>query len=283
MTPMQAEQYIVNSGRYRRATTPTETVVGFEFPNGRQLALTLRDHVPRVWVEPGAWLSEEVHALFPEVAFYAADQGRHKNIGRNAPRLEVGNAMVKIVVPTIDLLQRLLATYEGEETLSIESYSRPLETQPLEGKALTLKDDGDVAALAGARSYYQKRLHNVLTNEILRILHPRVMKEGMAPGPMYDVLIKNYDDADNDLLIEVKSSVEPAHVRMAVGQLYSYHVGRGAETNEHLAVLVPSQPNSGVSALLSWLDIGLLWINECRLFTSTSWLSVIAKVIDEND
>jgi len=39
---------------------------------------------------------------------------------------------------------------------------------------------------------------------------------------VFDVLVNDFDPKGADLLVEVKSSVEMAHVRMAVGQLFDY-------------------------------------------------------------
>jgi len=113
MTPADAKRYLLGTGRYRYAATPTETVVGLQFLDGRQIALTMTDSVPRVRMEAGDWLSDDVRQRFRDIQEYAPQDGRHLNIGRNAPRLALGNRMVKVVVPSLEQLQQLLAAYEN--------------------------------------------------------------------------------------------------------------------------------------------------------------------------
>jgi len=148
-----------------------------------------------------------------------------------------------------------------------------LQEQQTEGNELPLKDESDIQALFEARTVTGKRIHNTLTNKLKLILHHYTLLEGCANRARYDVMVQNYNQGKNNLMIEVKSSNEIAHIRMAIGQLYSYwhHIYQEKYT-PHLAILLPGEPDDEIKALLSWQQIGLLWIEQDELSTCTDWL-----------
>jgi hypothetical protein len=152
-----------------------------------------------------------------------------------------------------------------------------LALKPTEGDELPLKDERDVESVQSAKTVSNRRLHNVLTNRLRAALSSFVLYEGRNKDIMFDVMVKKYNGHD-DLLIEVKSSTEIAHIRMAVGQLYSYLYRLGPERQGHLTVLLPEKPQDDVSAWLDWLDIGLLWFSDDGLCSSNDWLRSIARV-----
>ena len=65
-----------------------------------------------------------------------------------------------------------------------------------------------------------------------------------------------------DLLIEVKSSIERAHLRLAVGQLFDYRrkLGRAAATD--IGILLPEKPKTDDIAFLNYLGIKLFWFSN---------------------
>lgn len=140
---------------------------------------------------------------------------------------------------------------------------------------LTKKDGSDLEFLKAAQTVTMRRKHNEMT-ESLRMLLPDV-KQGMGKESMYDALIKNYDGAHRDLLVEVKSSTELAHVRMAVGQLFSYWHAKCPSKEQDLAVLLPAKPKPNIIGFLQWMNIGLLWLSDGKLYTMDAWLEPIAK------
>lgn len=154
-----------------------------------------------------------------------------------------------------------------------------LQQQETEGNELPLKDESDIQSLLEARTVTGKRVHNSLTNKLKSILHHYTLLEGCANRARYDVMVQNYNQGKNNLMIEVKSSIEIAHIRMAIGQLYSYwhHIYKEKYT-PHLAILLPGEPDDEIKALLSWQQIGLLWIEQDRLFTCTDWLQHLTAV-----
>jgi len=152
-----------------------------------------------------------------------------------------------------------------------------LGVQPTTGDDLPLKDESDVESVQSAKTVTNRRLHNSLTNKLRTAPSSFVLYEGRNKDAMFDAMVKNYNFEKDDLLIEVKSSTDIAHVRMAVGQLYSYSYRLNPDHEAHFAVLLPQRPGKDVSELLEWLDIGLLWFSGDDLCSSNKWLSSIAK------
>jgi len=131
-----------------------------------------------------------------------------------------------------------------------------LAVPPTKERDLEQKDDGDYEILRKVSGTKGRRKHNALTNLLLEIYTGVV--EVSDTQCKFDALVKDYFE-DGDLLIEVKSSIEIAEVRMAIGQLYDYH--RQLPKNERItmAVLLPKEPGSNVKGLLEYAEIGLLY------------------------
>ena len=130
---------------------------------------------------------------------------------------------------------------------------------------LPLKHEVDVEAIRKAGSITHRRIHNQLTNKLRVALAKFTLLEGKSQSCMFDVLVKRYTRKGDDLLIEVKSSIEPPHVRMAVGQLFDYWHELKGDEDPHLAVLLPERPAENVVAFLQWMDVGLMWFEGQRL------------------
>lgn len=141
---------------------------------------------------------------------------------------------------------------------------------------LPLKDEKDIESIRKAGTTIQRRKHNKLTNMLRNSLAKFTLLEGKSDECMFDVLVKRYD-GEIDLLIEVKSSIETANIRMAVGQLfhYWYELNQGDKT--HVAVLLPDRPSEGSESFLKWMNIGLLWFEGDQLCTVDSWLQCVAR------
>ena len=165
------------------------------------------------------------------------------------------------------------------ETGTQKATKKLLETKETEGNSLPLKDESDVELLQQARSVTSKRTHNRLTNKLRICLADYTLLEGSSKAALFDVLVKNYDGDGSDLLIEVKSSSEPPHIRMAIGQLMDYwHYIKG-DAKRHVAILLPVVPSEDVRQLLQSLRIGVLWFAGDALSTSSDWLKPIAAVV----
>ena len=105
-----------------------------------------------------------------------------------------------------------------------------------------------------------------MTNALLDLLgHTKTIREGDQAHARYDALVEDYDGTGRDLLIELKSSVDPGSVRLAVGQLLDYrrHVPRRAATD--LAVLLPEEPSAQMAAYLADVGVKALWFADADL------------------
>ena len=142
---------------------------------------------------------------------------------------------------------------------------------------LPLKDEADVEAAKKAGTVRYRRVHNQLTNKLRGSLTKFTLLEGNNDSCMFDVLVEQYDSNGNDLLIEVKSSIERPHVRMAVGQLLDYWFTLKGGKEPHLAVLLPKRPDEEVVGFLQWMRVGLMWFEGGQLCTVDDWLGHIAS------
>jgi hypothetical protein len=95
--------------------------------------------------------------------------------------------------------------------------------------------------------------------ELLSSLHP---EQGTDPECRYDVLLKNYDAAARDLLIEVKPDGDRGSVRIAIGQLFDYRRGLPNRVGTDLATLTILRPPQGYVDLLLDLQISVLWFDS---------------------
>lgn len=132
---------------------------------------------------------------------------------------------------------------------------------------LPIKDESDIEAIRIAGTIKQRRIHNQLTNKLKYALSNYTLLEGCDKSCMFDVLVRNYIEK-NDLLIEVKSSIETANIRMAVGQLFNYWFKLKGNISPHLAILLPERPEEDCMLFLKWMDVGLMWFEGAQLHTS---------------
>jgi len=140
---------------------------------------------------------------------------------------------------------------------------------------LPLKDEGDVDVIRKAGIIKQRKIHNQLTNMIISALSDYTLLEGRDNTCMFDVLVQKYNQKQ-DLIIEVKSSLEKPNIRMAVGQLFDYWYELKGDEEPHIAILLPEAPDRETTNFLEWMDVGLMWFETDQLHTSTEWLSQLA-------
>ncbi|WP_041523139.1 hypothetical protein [Gilvimarinus agarilyticus] len=136
---------------------------------------------------------------------------------------------------------------------------------------LPLKDEGDVEAIRRSAKIKQRRIHNHLTNKLKSFLSSYTLLEGCDQSCMFDALVRNYSE-DEDLLIEVKSSTETPHVRMAVGQLFNYWYELKGNAEPNIAILLPEKPDQSNISFLGWMEVGLMWFENDQLCTVNDWL-----------
>lgn len=131
--------------------------------------------------------------------------------------------------------------------------------RPLEARA-----EADVEVLREALTEMHQQRHNKMTNALRAICERAALTlvEGTDPAFKFDALIRAYNGAERHLLIEVKTSDEPAFCRMAVGQLLDYrrHLSDRAATD--LAVLLPDAPSAEMHAFLRDVGVRALWLSK---------------------
>jgi len=143
-------------------------------------------------------------------------------------------------------------------------------------RRLTQKDSEDYEILRKAGTIKATRRHNMLTNAFLKAYQDRFELDEGGRGNMFDIVVRNFDKKNSDLLIEVKSSVTMAEVRMAIGQLFCYAFNfkqsgkKPRRVEPYLAVLLPERPHQTVMNLLAWCEIGLIWMNKNGEFATNS-------------
>jgi hypothetical protein len=142
---------------------------------------------------------------------------------------------------------------------------------------LRSKDTADILVINAAHKAPRRRLHNEITNKLLKWPTTHRVTEGDRKDLLFDACILDYNGRKQDLLIEAKSSAEMAEVRMAIGQLCSYWLSKYGTREPHLAVLLPEPPSKAVQELLDWRNIGVPWFSGHVLKTASPWLSHLTE------
>lgn len=235
-------------------------------------------------MRPEYLLTPACFALDPRLRFPIVNGAdRVKSVLRqlNATDLSISNQIQLLVgligrggiIDAADLDQLGIAELDDIGKSGADPMRQLLTHAPEDGDTLPLKDEEDVRRLQQALNIAQRRVHNKVTNQLRQLLANWTLLEGRAKDCCYDVLVKNYDYAKNDLLLEVKSSIDASQIRMAIGQVYAYwHRLMGPSEYSHTAIVTPIQPDSETELLLKWLGIGAIWLEDGQLHTSTDWL-----------
>ena len=130
--------------------------------------------------------------------------------------------------------------------------------------SLSIKDEKDVIVVSKSLNKIAKRVHNQMTNAILRIFTENgfICEEGATESNRFDVWVIRFPDVGESLLIEVKSSSDISNVRMAIGQLLDYHRQFINKANIKKAILLPEKPDDHVIELLKHVNIGLMYFSD---------------------
>jgi len=92
-------------------------------------------------------------------------------------------------------------------------------------------------------------------------------EQGQMSNKMYDVLLRDYDGAGRDLLIEANPDPNKGSLRIAIGQLYDYRRFLSNRAATDLAGLTIGKPDqSYMDLLVSDRGITALWFEDeaCR-------------------
>ena len=116
-------------------------------------------------------------------------------------------------------------------------------------------------ALLEKRKVIITKKHNALTNKLRRYVRWR---HKIVREDRFDALLENWKPGRN-LLIEVKTAWSGrggrAQVRMAIGQLFDYRLLFQPSNKLEVAILLPTQPDAQIKALLRSADIEVLWFS----------------------
>ena len=219
-----AHEFLKTSTRFSEIKTATDKMAGFRCESGREIALALDNKFPTVYLSSGPWI-EDVRNELGDLVDYGADKSRSSNLAANAPSLAVGNAIVKVNIPTMAVLIKLCDAYEGLDSSDeaenpsskgseLVSNNIPLNQilygPPGTGKtyrtieeALKVLDQGFFQANASDRVALKRRFDELTTAGHIRFVtfHQSFSYEDFVEG------LRAVNDADGSLRYEVVNGV----------------------------------------------------------------------------
>jgi hypothetical protein len=146
-----------------------------------------------------------------------------------------------------------------------------------EGVPLREYDESERVAVQESRTVLYRNRDRKITNALCAQFISLRPIQGQRKNE-YDVLLRNYDQAGRDLLIEVKPDPDRGSLRIAIGQLYDYRRFLRNAAATDLAVLTIGKPNRSYLDLLLALGITSVWFEgeSCRRLqgVGTAWRSL---------
>jgi hypothetical protein len=132
-----------------------------------------------------------------------------------------------------------------------------------EGAALEEYDESERLAIKESGTVQYRHRHHKITNALIGIFAALKPEQGRMSNSRYDVLLRNYDGAGRDLLIEIKPDPDKGSLRIAIGQLYDYRRFLNNTAATDLAVLTIGKPDQSYMDLLL-VDRGItaLWFED---------------------
>lgn len=110
-----AQRFFAVSDRFSPIKQPTLKIAGYETSSGQQLALALDNKKTTIYLSQGDWL-DTVRPQLQDIVPYTPDKSRSSNLAANAPNLAIGNAIIKVVVPTMNALIALCEAYDDSDS-----------------------------------------------------------------------------------------------------------------------------------------------------------------------
>jgi 5-methylcytosine-specific restriction enzyme B len=185
LSTQAALNFLQESGRFTPIKPATDKMAGFRTASGRELALARDNKLPTLYLSAGSWLPQVGSAL-SSVVEYPAQKSRSSSLAANAPTLAVGNAIVKVTMPTLAALTDLCDAYEGGE--------REPRTTATPRQAVSASPDDDVPlnqilyGPPGTGKTYRS------IEEALRILDPAFLRahlqDRVAQKGRFDELVR---------------------------------------------------------------------------------------------
>ena len=143
--------------------------------------------------------------------------------------------------------------------------TRPAHSNNTKGgglpRPLSDRDTLEIETLRRTLTATQTRLHNKMTNALKVICAASQLRVAEATDPecKFDALIYGYRATERNLLVEAKSSDDPAVCRLAVGQLLDYRRLLPECAATDIAVLFPKQPRRHAQEFLRYVGVKMLW------------------------
>lgn len=128
-------------------------------------------------------------------------------------------------------------------------------------------DDAERKAVQDSQTITYRKRHNTMTNRLTALLPNMKLTQGTSANARYDVLVKDYDGAGRDLLIEVKPDPDKGSIRIGIGQLFDYRRFLPHQAGTDLAILTISRPPDDYVSFLQDLQITPLWFVDDRCTT----------------
>jgi hypothetical protein len=156
--------------------------------------------------------------------------------------------------------------FKGGRTSNRKPSSRRAKLPGAVPKNLAMRADEDVEVLVKARTAAYRRLHNTMTNALLKIAVRRnvAVEKGTSNACMFDALLPGYRGTERDLLLEVKTTWDRATCRLAVGQLLDYRRRLPNHTATDIGVLFPRRPSREVFDFLGFVGARVMWLSKDR-------------------
>lgn len=164
----------------------------------------------------------------------------------------------------LDVLAGDLVALASKVTVPTPSKKRAIGTQLKDGKSLRTFDEAEREAVQRSTTLVYRNRHNIMTNALKRLFAKHKLVEGTEEHCRYDVIIKQYDGTNRDLLIEVKPDPDKGSIRIAIGQLVDYRRFLPHRAGTDLALLTISRPPQTYLDLMLELQISALWFDAER-------------------
>ena len=114
-SPQSAEDFFNNSPDFEAVKEPTKKLAGFRSISDKEVALRRTSGSGKVtlYFSDGSWV-DSVQELFSDFERYESNSERSSNLAANAPSLKLGNPILRVVVSSLENLEKICNAYLDE-------------------------------------------------------------------------------------------------------------------------------------------------------------------------
>ena len=161
--------------------------------------------------------------------------------------------------------------------------SRKITQQKLHESPLRNYDEEERRAVLASKTATYRNRHNKMTTALNRIFSQFNPTTETSPAGRCDAVIKDYDGASRDLLIEAKPDGDKGSIRIAIGQLFDYARHRTRQPATDLVVLTIPSPAPDYKDLLNDLGMTAIWFGDesCEQITGgqgKAWTAIANSI-----